>query len=173
MGLKLFPVFEVNISGLVKCKVYEKFTGSCPMQHSHVSGHIEMKKHKHCLQSLQTYVSNVPIIVVAPVKKQPGLSILVDHIHFADDLCPPSPDPTDDTDYALADLVSDLQLDHTHSYLDEIQNQMEEGKPLLTCLLHPGDKLSLEMDCDIEDMSDDNDRLLNAFVAEFEGTYNN
>ena len=130
MGLKLFPVFEVNISRLVKCKVCKKFTGLCPMQCSHVSGHIEMKKHKCCLQSLQTYVSNVPIIITAPVKKQPRLSILVDHIHFTDDLCPPSSDPMDDTDYALADLVSDLQSDHTHSYLDEIQNQMEEGKPV-------------------------------------------
>ena len=115
----------------------------------------------------------MPIIIAAPVKKQPGLSIPVDHIHFADDLCPPSPDLMDDTDYALADLVSDLQSDHMHSYLNEIQNQMEEGKPLLTCLLHPGDKLGLEMDCDMGDTSDDNDRPLNAFIAEFEGTYNN
>ena len=46
------------------------------------------------------------------------------------------------------------------------------SKPLLTCLLHPGDKLGLEMDCDMGDTSDDNDGLLNAFVAEFEGTYN-
>ena len=105
------------------------------MQHSHVLGHIEMRKHKHCLQSLQIYVSNVPIIVTAPVKKQPGLSIPVDHTHFADDLCPPSPDLMDNTDYALADLFSDLQLDHMHSYLNEIQNQMEEGKPLLMCSL--------------------------------------
>ena len=141
------------------------------MQCSHVSGHIEMKKHNCCLQSLQTYVSNMLIIVTAPVKKQPGLSIPVDHIHFADDLCPPSLDPTDDTDYALADLFSDLQSDHMHSYLNKIQNQMEEGKPLLIYLLHPGDELGLKKDYDMGDTSDDNDGPLDAFVAEFEGTF--
>lgn len=144
---------------------------------SHVLGHITIKKHEHCLQALQIHVSNVPNlnIIKAPIQKQPGLSVLVDSMDFSDNLCLPSPDPDlmDDTNYTLADLFSELRLNHMYSfsdYFEEIQRQLEEEKPLIMCLLHPGDTLSLEMESDMADMGDNDNSLFDAVIAEIEAT---
>lgn len=174
----LCPVFEVFITGSVKCKVCESFTGVAhSMRRSHVPGHLETKKHKRSLQALQTLVDDVPVnILAAPVEKQPELSISIDSMSLADNPCLPSPhsmspqaeEPPDDADYPLADLWGDLLSDRTYAftdYFEEMQSQMEEGKTLVTCLLRSDDELGLEMDCDAAVTCDDEDELFDVLAS--------
>lgn len=179
----LRPVFDMDSSGLAKCKVCETFTGvahlMCP---NHVSGHVKTKKHKHCLEALQIPVCGIPeIILAAPAIQQPELSISIDPMSPADNLCPESPhsiclqaeESPDDADSPLADLWHNLSSDRTYTFMDyfeEMQYRMEEGESLITCLLHPEDELRLEIDSDTSDVNDDENGLFDILASEIEGT---
>lgn len=178
----LCPVFEVSTSGLVKCKVCETFTGAVhSIRRSHVSGHLGTKKHKRCLQASRTFVDNIAVnIVAAPIKKQPELSISVDPTSPTDDLCLLLPHsmslqadgPPDAVGCPLADLGGDSLPDHTYEftdYFEEMQSQMEEGKPFIPCSLHPDDELCAGADRSTVDVSDNEDGPLDVLASEIEG----
>lgn len=178
----LCPVFDLSISGLVQCKVCERFTGVAhSMRRSHISGHLRTKKHVRCIQALQTVVNNVPVnIHLAPFKSQPELSISIDPMSPADDprlssphsMSPQAEESPDDVDYPLGDLCGDLLSDRRYAFTDhfeEMQHQMEEGKPAITCLLRPDVELGLETNCDTTDESDDENGLFDDLASEIKG----
>lgn len=178
----LCSVFDMSVSGLVKCKPCETFSGAThSMRRSHASGHLATKKHQRSIQALQISVANVPVnILAAPVKKQPELSISIDSMSPPDDSCLPSShlmspqveEPPDDADYPLVDLLGDLLSNRTYTltdYFEETQSQMEKGETLVTCLLRPDDELGLETDGDTTDTSDDENGLHDVLASEIKG----
>ena len=177
------PVFNMDSSGLAKCKVCETFTGVAHLMHpNHVSGHVKTKKHKHCLEGLQIPVCSIPKIILAALAiQQPELSISINPMSPADNLCPESPhsicpqaeESPNDVDSPLTDLWHNLSSDHTYTftdYFEKMQYQMEEGESLITCLLHPEDELHLETDSDTSDVNDNENGLFNILASEIEGT---
>ena len=157
--------------GQVRCKACKVFGGKHAtylMHHSHVSKHLATQKHKHCLQALDTLVSNVPMnIPAAPVKKQFKPLVSFDHISLQTKKLPDNPD------HPLKDIWADLFTDCTYAftnYFEELQRQMEEGKVSVMCLLYPHNKLGLEMDSDTMGANDNEDRLFDALVSEINST---
>ncbi|KAF8444474.1 hypothetical protein L210DRAFT_957941 [Boletus edulis BED1] len=87
-------------------------------------------------------------------------------------MSPQAEESPDDVDYLLGDLCGDLLSDCRYTFMDhfeEMQHQMEEGKPTIMCLLHPDVELGLETNCDTMDESDDENVLFDDLASEIKG----